>query len=350
MAPGDYYLVPSGDPEQLEGRVALSVAAGGSIAYRLVMDGDRLVRTEFPDRKLDIRDSIWRFDWLVGGSVALDRAKGQLSGFSGDALRIGAFTRLKAGIDVGDHLALLKLGLDQNWVGLEHDFGRGLPFQKLTDFATAELMYNYRLGEFVGPYVRASARTSFFDTEIFPEEAATVEVERGDGTSYAFDVEGGTSIQLMPSFGPTILQQGGGLGFTAWDDDTLTLLLRGGVAARQQYYGTGGRYLKSHSPGRILLTQLTDVSQFGVEASVSLRLRLGELIGLQSSCDAFSSFNQIGGEDDFKPVFFWNSSATLRLNRWASLVYQVVVHRDDARLEQLQVRQSLNLRFQYAIF
>ncbi|MCA9517448.1 MAG: hypothetical protein KC635_21050 [Myxococcales bacterium] len=148
LAPGNYYLVPGGDPDALDGRIALPVAAGARLAYRLVLDdAERVVRTEFPDRALVATESLWRLDWVLGGSFAFDRAENELAGFSGDALRLGAFTRLEVGVDAGDHLGVFKLGLDEDFVGLEHAFGRGLPFQKLTDLVTAEILYNYRLAE-----------------------------------------------------------------------------------------------------------------------------------------------------------------------------------------------------------
>lgn len=352
LAPGNYYLVPGGDPSALAGRIALPVAAGARLAYRLVLGEDgSVLRTEFPDRELVARQSVWRLDWVLGGSFAFDRASNELSGFSGDALRLGAFTRLEVGVDAGDHLGVFKLGLDEDFVGLEHAFGRGLPFQKLTDLATAELLYNYRLAEIIGPYVRVSGRTSFFRTSLYPEDPATVVVQGPDGVaSRTFDVEDGDELEMMGSFAPSILQESVGIGLTAWNDDVLSLRLRAGVAARQQFYGSGGRYLVSHGSGAIVLRELDDVSSFGVEASVGLRLRLGSFLSISSAFDAFSAFSELGGEDDFRPVFFWDSAATLRLNTWATLVYQIVIHRDDSRLDDLQIRQSLNLRFQVAIF
>lgn len=350
LAPGRYHLVHGTDPDQAEGRVAFVVSAGDRTAYRLVVDGDRLVRTEFADRPLEVRDAIWRLDWVIGGSMSFDRATSQLSGFSGEALRLGAFTRLETGIDVGDHLALFQLALDQDWVGLEHDFGRGLPFQKLTDLAQAELMYNYRLAEIVGPYVRARVRTSFFKTEIHPEDDITVDVVRADGSSDSFEASAGDAVELMPSLAPTILQESVGIGVTLWDDDVFSFIVRGGAAARQHLYGDGGRYLSRVASDRIELIELDDVSELGLEVSASLRLRLGELINLQSSFDSFASFDRTFGDDPFTPVFFWDNTVTLRLSTWASLVYRLVLHKDDARLEDIQTRQSLNLRFQYAIF
>ncbi|MCB9735599.1 MAG: hypothetical protein H6745_23665 [Deltaproteobacteria bacterium] len=352
LAPGNYYLVPGGDPDALDGRIALPVAAGARLAYRLVLDdAERVVRTEFPDRALVATESLWRLDWVLGGSFAFDRAENELAGFSGDALRLGAFTRLEVGVDAGDHLGVFKLGLDEDFVGLEHAFGRGLPFQKLTDLVTAEILYNYRLAEIVGPYVRVRGRTSFFATKLFPEDDATVTVQGPDGVAReTFDVSGGDELGLMGSFSPAIVQESAGIGVTAWEDDVLSLRLRGGVAARQQFYGDGGRYLLSHADGAIVLRELDDVSKLGVEASVGLRLRFGSLLSIASSFDAFSAFSELGGSDDFRPVFFWDSAATLRLNTWATLVYQIVVHRDDSRLDDLQIRQSLNLRFQVAIF
>lgn len=181
LAPGRYHIVLGKRASRERDRVAIPVGAGERLDYRLIVEDGRLVRTEFGERALEARDERWRIDWVVGGSFGLDRAKGELSGFSGDAMRLGAFTRLEGGYDSGNHLALGRLSLDESWVGLEHTIGRGLPFQKLTDIVQVELFYNYRLGAVLGPYVSAQVRTALFPTQIHSEHAVTVTVAEPEG-------------------------------------------------------------------------------------------------------------------------------------------------------------------------
>ncbi|PKN55537.1 MAG: hypothetical protein CVU56_20880 [Deltaproteobacteria bacterium HGW-Deltaproteobacteria-14] len=351
LPPGRYNVVLGGDAAPRENRVALLVPAGGRIAYRLVVDDGRLVRSEFADRPLVLRDDIWRLDWVFGGAGALDKTERQLGGFSGDALRVEIFTRFEAGLDLGDHLALLRIGIEESWIGLEHAIGKGLPFQKLTDVLQAEVLYNYRLAEIIGPYVRGRVRTSAFPTTIYPEVDTTVEVLRADGTSDTFDAAAGDEVSLMKGFAPTTFQAGGGMAVTAWDDDLISLIVRGGVAGREDYYGTSrGRYVADSGPGTLVLQELDRQLRFGVELTANLRLRLGEIVSLQSTFEAFSSFDELGGSETLRPSFIWDSAVTLRLSSWAQVVYAVALHRDDQRLPDTQLRQSLSLRFQYSVF
>jgi hypothetical protein len=350
LAPGRYHVVLGKRASRKTDRVAIPVDAGERLDYRLVVEAGHLVRTEFGERALEARDERWRIDWVIGGSFGLDRAKGELSGFSGDAMRLGAFTRLEGGYDSGNHLALGRLSLDESWVGLEHTIGRGLPFQKLTDIVQVELFYNYRLGAILGPYVTARARTAFFPTQVHSEEAVTVTVAEPEGGSRQFELAADTKLNLMSRFSPTIFQEAVGLGLTLWDNDVFTLTARAGVAMRQQYYGDDSLYIIRSRDGVLELGELANRRRVGGEVAASMRLRLGDFITVQSNFDSFVSYDEIAGNEKFRPVFYWDSTVGLALGAWASLVYQVTLHRDDTRIEELQLRQSLNLRFHHSIF
>ncbi|MEZ4268317.1 MAG: hypothetical protein R3F39_18285 [Myxococcota bacterium] len=350
VAPGRYHLILGKRASRKTDRVALPIDAGEQLEYRLVVEGGHLVRTEFGERALQARDERWRIDWVVGGSFGLDRAKGELSGFSGDAMRLGAFTRLEGGFDSGNHLALGRLSLDESWVGVEHSIGRGLPFQKLTDIVQAELFYNYRLGAILGPYVTARARTAFFPTRIHSEEAVTVTVAEPEGGNRQFELAADTKLTLMSAFSPTIFQEAVGLGLTFWDNDVFTLTARAGVAMRQSIYGDDSLYIIRSRDGVLELGELANRKRVGGEVAASMRLRLGDFITVQSNFDSFVSYDEIAGNEKFRPVFYWDSTVGLALGAWASLVYQITLHRDDTRIEELQMRQSLNLRFHHSIF
>ena len=282
LPPGRYTLALGADPSADEGRIAFSLAQGEVLRYRMVVDGDKLVRVDFAEREVVVEPKIWRFQWVLGGDFGFERTSRQLASFNGDALRIGAYTNATAGLDTGNHLALLSLKLDESWLALESEFGRGLPLQKLTDELNMQLIYNYRLGGIIGPYMRASGRTSFFKTYYFPEEDVTIETRDIDGDVVVRSASRGDDVRLSTPLYPLITQEGVGLGLTFIDNDIFTFIVRGGGAARQSRYN-GARLITGSQNGRVQMLRLADKQDFGGEATALVGLRLGGIFSVESS-------------------------------------------------------------------
>ncbi len=325
------------------------LAQGQVLRYRLVVEDDALKRVEFAEREIAAEPSIWRLQWVLGGDLGLDRTQRQLASFNGSALRLGAYTNATVGLDTANHLALTTVRLDESWIALESEFGRGLPLQKLTDELNVQLLYNYRLGGIIGPYVRATGRTSFFDTLYFPDEDVTLETTDINGESAVRTASRGDEVELFDGLFPLIFQEGVGAGLTFVDNDTVTFIVRAGGAARQSYYD-GGRFITGEDNGRINLLRLEDKQDFGGEATAVFGLRLGGIFSIESTFESFLPREQIFGDSDFQPVYRFDNYFTLSVGSFAAIVYEVTLRRDDIQIDDMQVRQNLSLRLQSTLF
>lgn len=349
LPPGRYILALGSNPEAEQGRTVLSLSSGEIQRYRLVVDDDELVRVEFAEREVVVEPSIWRLKWVMGGDVGLERTRRQLSSFNGDALRVGAFTRANVGLDTGNHLALVNLRLDESWLALESRFGRGLPLQKLTDEFDLGVIYNYRLGGIIGPYVRATGRTSFFDTDYFPARDVTLTYTDSDGDQVVRTRSRGDQVQLFDRFYPLVLQEGAGLGLTFVDNRYVTLIVRGGGAARQSYYNRGA-FITGSNGANVFLLRLDDKQDLGAEATATFGLRLGGVFSFESEFESFLPYQQITNADLSSAVYRWDNTVALSLGSFAALVYDLRFERIDSQIQNNQMRHNLSLRLQHTLF
>ncbi len=350
VAPGRYNIALGKNPDTEQNRFATVVAEGQVLRYRLVVDDDELSRVEFAQREVVVEPSIWRFRWVVGGDFGFERTENNLAAFNGDALRFGAFADTTIGLDTGNHLALTNIRLDETWLALDSQVGQRLPLQKINDELSLELLYNYRLGGIIGPYVRAIGSTAFFDTYLYPSDATTVTYVNRDGTQNRVrTADRGDEIKLFDSFAPLIVQEDAGVGLTFVDNDVVTFIVRGGVGARQSTY-RGGGFVSGSSGNNVSVELLEDKQEFGAAASAVFGLRIGDVFSLDSRFTSFMPQEQITQNDDFSPVYRFDNTAALQLGKFAALVYDVTLRRDDVQINDMQLRQNLSLRLQYTLF
>lgn len=347
---GQYNIALGTDVSSETNRFVTVVAEGQVLRYRLVVDDEKLQRVEFAQREVVVEPSPWRFRWVLGGDFGFERTENNLATFNGDALRIGAFMDSTIGLDTGNHLALTNIRLDETWLALESDVGQRLPLQKINDELSLEVLYNYRLGGILGPYVRATGSTAFFDTYLYPSTATTFTfVDRDGETQRVRTGEAGDEIRLFQGFAPLLVQEDAGLGLTFVDNDVITFIVRGGVGARQSYY-RGGGFVQNGSGQEVTIELLEDKQDFGGAASAVFGLRLGGVFSLDSRFTSFMPQDQLFQGEDFAPVYRLDNTAALSLGKFAALVYDITLRRDDVQIEEMQMRQNLSLRLQYTLF
>lgn len=350
VKPGRYNIALGGDLEAERGRFATMVTPGQVLRYRLVVEDDELLRVEFAQREVVVEPSIWRLRWVIGGDFGFERTENNLASFNGDALRIGAFTKASIGLDTGNHLAQTNIGLDETWLALDSQIGQGLPLQKINDELNLEMLYNYRLGGIIGPYVRVAGSTAFFDTYVYPEQDTTITRFNRDGEAVGrTTANSGDEVKLFDSFAPLLVQETAGIGLTFVDNDVITFIIRGGVGARQSYY-QGGVFVLGSNATILNVEALEDKQQLGGAASAVFGLRLGDAFSLSSSLGSFIPQEQIVSGEAFKPVYRLDNTAALSLGKFASLVYDVTLRRDDVQIDQMQMRQNISLRLQHTLF
>jgi hypothetical protein len=216
--------------------------------------------------------------------------------------------------------------------------------------ASLELLYNYRAARVFGPYVRGIAWTSFLPTLFYPNVDSTVQIRSEAGQVLATRaVARGESFKTFEAFAPSILQAGAGLSVTPVDNRYVSLLLRGGVAARQWFY-RGSRLITDVNGPVIEALKLQDLTRFGAEATVGFGLRLGSTLHYETTLDGFMPYQQFTGEEKVRPSFRWDNTVALTLSDVVALVYQGRLGFDHPKVEELQISQLVALRLQYAIF
>ena len=284
---------------------------------------------------------------MVGGDFSFMSTNGQLGSYNGEVWRAGLLTEAELGVDVGNHLALLNLSLDQSWLGIADTT---LPTQKLVDEAEAELLYTYRWKRIIGPYGRAMARTTLFDTELTAEDDQEVVTRDGDGEiAERQTLAAGDALRLFDAFAPREFRQGVGLSLSLVDNSTVNFTLRGGGGARQALY-EDGLFIEERSDGRIEAVRLADDLSVGLEAGVRAGLRLSQTLSLTIDADVYAPQAQIFEDDDLDPVYRIDNTLAMSVNSFVSVVYQFNVRKDAYEIEDPQLSNLLSLRLQHTLF
>ncbi|MCU0654247.1 MAG: hypothetical protein MUF64_02835 [Polyangiaceae bacterium] len=348
LPPGRYVVVFGRNPEARENSFAFTVTAGEIARYRLVIDGDRVVRSEFGDDPVRDTEKIWRLRWVIGASGSLTRNQSTFNGVQGQWLFGNAFSRFEAGIDTLQHLALLRLNVDQTFLGVKDEYGHQKPIRPYTNEVEGELLYNFRVAGAIGPYARGLARTSLLASNYIPERDVTVVTRDVDGRTLASEQVGaGDKVTTFEAFSPLQLQQGAGAALTILDRDVATLVVRAGASARQAYYGNG-RYPVGRDGNVVDMLQLGNNKRFGGELTAIAGLRLSQIVSVETRFDSFVPSSQLG--ETIKPIFRWDTAATVRLGQLVSLVYTYSLRRDELGIPSLQHVESLALRLNHALF
>ncbi len=326
--------------------VTIPARAGDLLNYRLIVDGDDIFRAELATEDLEYEPSIWRYRWTVGVDGALQETGGSIRGYRGRSLRVGVFTEASIGIDTGNHVAQLNLELDESWVGYDSEYGPDLPFQKLTDEASAELLYNYRLGGIIGPYMRGMASTSFFATEVdFETDSEVVQQETGEIENFGRD----DTLRLVEPFAPTFLQQGAGVSINTLERPRVNLLVRGGLAARQAFF-RDARYVVDVDENRLEVIDLEDNNSVGGEFTALARFRPTNAVRLDAGLEVFLPQNQLFGDENLRPVYRLSGLMNMRITNFASLIYRFSMARDDVQIDGPQSFHGMSLRLQHSFF
>lgn len=348
LPPGKYLVVLGRDPGATENVFAAVVTAGETSRYRMVIDGDRVVRSEFGDDPAKKTESLWRLRWVLGASGSITRNQNTFSGVQGQWLYGNAFSRMEVGLDTQQHLALLRLNVDQTFVGVKDEFGGNKPVRPYTNEVEGELLYNFRVAGVIGPYARGLLRTSLFTSKYTADRDVTVETRDMAGRLVRSEsATAGAGLKTFDALTPLQTQEGAGAALTLFDRPWGTLVARGGFALRQASYG-GGRYAVGREGNTVAMLQLDDNKRVGGELTAIAGVRLSHAISIESRFDSFVPTGQFNSS--VKPIFRWDNLATVRLGQAVSLVYSYSLRRDELGIPKLQHVESLAIRLNYALF
>lgn len=349
------WLLPAGPIElSLDGAtgpdrtaVALYVAPGTVVRHRMVMDGERLVRTEFATHAPVAEARLWRLRWVLGGDASWTHAEGRLGAFNGDFLRAGVFTRAQVGIDYGAHLAIIDLDFEQSWLALTEGPDADLDVRKFDDELRLETLYNYRPGRILGPYVRGSLRTALFETTHRAATSIGVTTRGVDGSETMGVLDAGDEVTLFDALEPLDLRAAAGAAITVVDNDTLTFTARGGAAVRRARYG-GGLFLADQSAERLVFVELADDDSWGLEAHGELTVRAARSVEFGVEGMAYLPYDLIDEIDH--PLLRLDARLAFKVNSFLSVACDVRLRREAYEIEDVQLSSFLSARVQHALF
>jgi len=326
---------------------ALLVAPGRVARYRLVVDRGRLLRTEFAVRETVPIDRWWRARWVIGADASFTRASGRLGAVDGDFVRAGLFTRGELGVDQGPHLAVLRLDLEESWLGLTSRPGADLDARKFEDELRLEALYNYRPRRIFGPYARGELRTALFSTERAIEAETDVSIRRG-GQVERRVVSAGESVQLFDALRPLDLRAGVGLGLTVLDTDRVTITARAGGGARRARYADGLAVLEAEAD-RLVLIALEDDDSLGLEAAARFEVRPTTTVSFGVDGGLYIPWEQLRDTVE-RPLMRVDGTLAFSLASFASVVVDGSVRREAYEIGPLQLSTHLSLRIQHTLF
>lgn len=349
VVPGRYQIVLGEGLDRNASAVAVQVTAGEDGAYRVVVDGDRILRSEFGQSEAAAEKTSWFVRWTLGATGSFASRRNQLSSYNGTALQIGAFSKLDLTYDNGRNFASLGLLVDESFANLSSKTQAGLKKAKLVDDVAGELVYNYRVGGIIGPYGHVLGRGTLLPTYFTPADPAAVRVRANDGTvleerTIRPEDDG---YRLFRMGYPIIAQAGAGLGSES-EYGMFRFGLRAGAAVRAAYFG-GGSYVESAGPGTVELARLDDERRVGGESTAKLGFTLSQRVSVDSRFDLFvgkSQWAHLRGESDrtYLPIFRWETSASARISEYVSVVYNAVWKRDTSQIAETQLAHFLRLQ------
>ncbi|MEM1033574.1 MAG: hypothetical protein AAF928_21455 [Myxococcota bacterium] len=351
LPPGRYRLVLGSNPRATEGAVSFSLHARELLRYRLVADGNDLLRADLADDDVTVEKKDLRLRWVVGGSLAFDSRNTQLLQEGREFLIGSLFNQLEVGFDRGPNLLLFSLDANQTVAWLDSEFGADIPIRNLDSRAEAELLYVARLGRIFGPYARAKATTSYLEQHYIPGQDVLIDTFDEDGNlvdeteASAFD-----RVRLFEAGRPVVLQQGVGVSVTPVDGEVFDFGFRVGGSARQAFYDDG-RFIDDQVGARLSLIRVDDRREFGAEATASVGLRIGRYVDLESEFDSFYPTDLFRGdiEGDRFP-FRWQSRVNLGVSEYVSTTYGFLLARDEVVVDQLQYVHNVSLTLQARVF
>jgi len=229
-------------------------------------------------------------------------------------------------------------------------------FVKSNDELKLESIYLYSLPSLpqVGPYAKAEASTALFKGE--DVQASNVTYVITDNENVAQAPVTASTLHLTDAFKPLTTKESVGFFWKAKDEADLKVLFRLGFGATQvqadgQYAVTG----KDAATGNILVTELRNLSQAGLEAGVSVKGKIDEKSAYEAGVETLVPFiNNKQAGDDRDALRLTNVDAfaklTSNITTWASFGYDYKMKLQPQLVDRVQSIHMLVLNVNYNLF
>lgn len=238
LSPGTYKIVRSGEPFETRVDFAIATVAPDTVSdFLIVVDPDgqafRGSGPVFGELPRGVEIAGLRVSLSGGGNLMFNQRANAVGMTSGTNAIFGLFANFGLLFDKGDHLfdvaADLKLDLVDPYTG---------SVMPTADRLAASGLYSFKINNpYLGPYVRAAARTRIFPGYLYLETGrptTTVQVTRPDGTTELQTIGNEANpddlrVKVAKPFGPFLLQEELGANIKAIDLDLLLVKLNVGT-------------------------------------------------------------------------------------------------------------------------
>jgi len=229
-------------------------------------------------------------------------------------------------------------------------------YVKSSDELKLETLYLYSLPNYpkIGPYARAQASTALFKGEDIPAADRSYVFQDQDGATVAGPLTTGT-VRLTDGFKPLNTKESVGFFWKAKEDPNLNVLVRLGFGAVQ--IQADGQYALAgtDAAGNIIVKELSDVSQAGLEAGLGVKGRVDEKTGYELGIETLTPFiNNKRSGDNRNAVELTNVDAfaklTSNITSWASFGYDYKMKLEPQLVNRVQNIHMIVLNVNYNLF
>jgi len=363
LKPGLYRLVRVGrDFRALKDYATVHVPESGFVRYRLVLDEDTgeflgagvLLPDEFgtgmrPDQR-------WFRSMVLGFDGSLVKSQNVVGAVNQTQYSASAYADAQLAFTSLPHQFSSLFQIEEGVSQVIPQESSAQPLLKATDRLRADLLYTYSFEGRTGPYIRNSADSQAFPTEVLATEDSTVVITGLDGESQSRQLSANETLRTAEAGYPSLLREGVGINTSFLEKNRSTNFnLRLGYGMRQNLYG-GALVLDGVNSADELEYRAVDTwFEQGVEATIVASLRLPGWVVYATDIELFVPFQtfelQTGpGEDRILPSVSWRNTLSVRLTRNLALNYYLNIVYEPQVLEKRQVEQSLVLRTSWAVF
>lgn len=201
-----------------------------------------------------------------------------------------------------------------------------------------------------GPYVRAEAASPMFKGEDTQATATAYQVSNADKTSFTTGPL--NSYRLTDGFKPLTTKESLGMFWKAINEEKLKVEARIGAAALQ--IAAAGQYTAKgkNTAGQIVVNELSDVNQLGVEAAVSVKGKVDEKSSYEAGVETLTPFVNNKASTDKREAFALTNvdgfvKLTSNFTSWASFGYDYKVKLQPQLTERAQQTHMIVINFNY---
>ncbi len=351
---GLYRIVkPGRDYRALRDFESVDVPAAGFVRYRLVMDADTgdfygagvLLPDEFASVGPDHAN--WFKSLVLGFEGAMVADQNVVGLPSQTLLSASAFLDAQVGYQKNKHtlsfLAQVEEGASQKQI--EDD--DPLPIEKSVDLLRGDALYTYDIKGSTGPYVRGSAESRAFPTDLIAAADSTFVTTFPDGSTQTTQVLANETFHISDAWAPSLFREGVGMNTSFLEKArSMNFNFRIGYGMRQNLYQDALVLIPDMERTSALeYASVPTFYQEGIEATVVATLRLPGWIVYSTDLELFADFQTLT-----RPSANWRNTLSLRITRNLSVNYYLNIDYEPLVIDELQIHQSLLFRASWSIF